>query len=313
MGTATNNRKQVDDAETSINDYMQKITEAIEEEANRAKELAEEDAANIITKARQRAEQITKEALTKAEEKSAKYMAELKQKAEQEAAMLEEEARSKAEVEAAAVIANAFDESQKILGDATQTAEQEAAKILADSRKDADRLAGEAVAQREKEIDEVRSKVLKEFDECPRLISEARQKLEQPFPAAEATASEPEPVSEIAAKPDLVKKEAVASEPVLQAQAEPSADAADNKLFRGQVKLEVASSGGLGQVAKFTEQLRKIRGIELESLGSCVEGKTMVILVLAGLLPLLRIIEEMPLVEEVVDGGSVIKVVLKIS
>jgi vacuolar-type H+-ATPase subunit H len=298
VGIVVDHQQQIGNATTHISDYSGRIAEVIDEEARKAKLLAEQEAMDIVTKAREQAKQITEQALAKAEKESAEYLTELTQKTEQRAATLEEEARNKAESESATIIVKSFDEAEKILTKARQVAELEANKILSYSRKNAD---------------EVISKLLKEFEDCTSIISEVKLRLERAVKVDEPTnGKDPEHPGETLTQPSFVEEKVAVSGHTVQVEASPApAETGSTKHYHGEVKLEVTSPGGIGEAGMFWEQLRKVPNIELESLGSFAQGKITATINIAEPVPLIGIIKEMPLVESVVEHGDSINVVLK--
>ncbi len=318
MRTEVNYQKPVANTADCLGEYTQRIAQVIDGEKKKAKELGEQESSRIIAEARQLAQQITEEAMAKAEVESARYMTELSQKAEQRAAALEKEALSKVEEESARIIANSFDEADQILVKAAQAAEEEASNIRTDSLKGAEQIISEARGRAAKEAGreagEARSKILREFDECARVINEAKQKLEQAVKVAdETTGKESEHLSEVAAQPNFAEEKAEAGEPMVQVQASfATAEVGSTEFYRGEVEVEVTAPGGFGQMARFMENLRKVPSIGLKSLGGHVEGKTTAVLAIGEPLPLTSIIKGMPQVEGVVEQGNKIKVALRI-
>ena len=310
MGTVVNHQKRNGEMDTSVDDFTQRIAQAIDGEKKKAKELGEQEASLIIAEARQLAQQITKEAMTKAEEESARYMAELSQKAEQRATVLKEEVRSKAEAESAKIVANSFDEAEQILARAAQAAEQESSKILANSKKEAEQIIGEAAGRAEKEANEVRSKVQKEFGECARVISEARQKLEQAAKVAEEIiGKESEHPSEAVTKLNVAEERAQLGEPMIDLETSVApAEEGGAELYQGRVELEIMSDGRFGEMCRLMEDLRNVPNLGLISLGTPVNGKAMATVGIAKPLPLTSILREMAPVESVVGQGHNIQV-----
>ena len=67
MGIVAGREKQVGDASMRIDEYAQRIAQEIEKERNKAKELAEQEAGQIIAKAYQESDDMIGRAQTEAE------------------------------------------------------------------------------------------------------------------------------------------------------------------------------------------------------------------------------------------------------
>ena len=223
---------------------------------------------------------------------------------------------SKAYGEAAVIITRAQQEAKQIIQEAKRRAKVEEARYLIalrhEAEQQANRIIGEAMEQREKENNEFKNNLLKEFDKFSKVINEARQKLEQTVKISkDATGTDSEYISEVATQINFDEGKAGVAEPTVQVEVSPTdAEANSTKLYRGEVKLEVKSSGGYGQVGRFTERLRKIPNVKLTSLGSCVQEITIATIAIAEPIPLISILEEMPMVEEVIEQDKYMKVIL---
>lgn len=231
---------------------------------------------------------------------------------------------SKAYGEAAVIIASAQQEAEQIIQEAERKASaeeikyinesrQEANKVLAESKKEAEWIIGEALEQREKENNEFKNKLLIEFDKFSRVINEARQKFQQNVKILQnAIGTDSEHLSEVATQMGLDEGKSEVDEHMVQVEVNPTtAEANSAKLYRGEIELDIKSSGGFGQVGRFTERLRRVPNVELTSLGSCVQEITMVTIAISKPIPLISILKEMPIVDEVIEQDNSMNVVLK--
>lgn len=203
------------------------------------------------------------------------------------------------------------------VGELTELANQEANRIITEARAQAEQISKQAVAKAEEESakyltelmrkaeqkvaefeEEARTKVLKELDQCARVINKARHVLRQVGKITdEATEKEPEAAPHLT----VVEEQIETHEPTSH----------EEVLYHGEVELEVKSSGDFGQVGRFIGHLRKVPDIELKSFGTFVQGKITAIVAIAEPLRLLSILKQMPLVEEVVGNGNNIQLALK--
>ena len=222
--------------------------------------------------------------------------------AQQEAKQIIQEAERKASAE-----------EIRYINESRQEAEQEANKILAESKKEAEWIIGEALEQREKRNSEFINKLLIEFDKFSRVINEARQKFQQNVKILQnATGTDSEHLSEVATQMGLDEGKSEVDEHMVQVEVSPTnAEADSTKFYRGEIELDIESSGGFGQVGRFTERLRRVPNVKLTSLGSCVQEITMVTITIAKPIPLISILKEMPIVDEVIEQDNSMKVVLK--
>ncbi len=321
MERAVRHEEQAGDRAIHVGEYAERIAEHIDRIRTDAKERAEREATQIVTEARHQsdriiaqahedAQQISRQALAKAEAESAKYLTELQQKAELRVVELEEEGRRKGEAEAAETIAKAFDEAGPILDRARQAADEEAGKILANAKRDAEQLVREAASRGQKEA---RAKMLKEYEECARVMNEVKQRLEQAAKVAQQeTGQESERPGEPTAPPSFAEEKVETGETAVEVKTGPVVTEENGtQYYRGEVELEITSHDNNGQIARFIEQLRKVRGTQLVSLGSFVQGRVSATIAAAQPLPLLRMIAGLPLVEDVVVQGDKIQVTLK--
>jgi len=175
---------EVDETERIIDEYGQRITQAIEQVRAKAKELAEKESSHVIAnayqesdrivaEAQQKAEQIIKEAEEQANKRVDSIIVEAQQKAQQvidaAEAKVKKEAAENKKREVERIIGAAKDEAERIIAKARQESEAEASVIMAESKKVAERLA-------KKLSEEAREEAGKESD---RIVDEAQQKAEQ--------------------------------------------------------------------------------------------------------------------------------------
>jgi len=157
-----------------------------------------------------------------------------------------------------------------------------------------------------------KKELLREFDVLSRVINEARQKLEQILEVPKDQTGTAEHFSEDTTQMNFDDRMVEAMQPKVQLGLNPaSAEAASTKLYSGEVKLDIKSSGDFGQLGRFTERLRRVPNVKLTSLGSCAQGTTMAIIAVAEPIPLTTILKEMPIVEEVIGQDHHVEVALK--
>ena len=177
----------------------------------------------------------------------------------------------------------------------------EEAKRAEEAEKKAKKEAEQAAKERARiEAEEAKEKAKREAEEAKR-AEEAEKKAKR---EAEQAAKERARIEAEEAK-ERTRREA---EERAKREAEKKVSA---ELYEGMVKLVIASPVDYEQMRKWEEYLHQVQNLHLVLVGSSVEEGTKVVISAEKPIPLISILREMPLVEQVVKLGKEIQVTLK--
>ena len=124
-------------------------------------------------------------------------------------------------------------------------------------------------------------------------------------------AEKAEKEAELAAKAKA-KREAKEAKERAEREAEGEAEpVVVTKLYKGVVELTIVPPVGLGQLENLEKDLRQVENLRLVLVGGSVDRGNKIVVSAEEPIPLLRILGEMPAVEQVVSKGSEIQVTLK--
>jgi hypothetical protein len=107
------------------------------------------------------------------------------------------------------------------------------------------------------------------------------------------------------------KKEAKEAKKEVKKKAEEAEPAAVAKLYKGMVELMIVPPVDLGQLENLGKALRQVENLRLVLVGGSVDEGNRIVVSAEEPIPLLRILGEMPAVEQVAKKGSEIQVTLK--
>jgi hypothetical protein len=177
--------------------------------------------------------------------------------------------------------------------------------------KEAERLSRERAKQEQKEAEAARKEAEKLAKEKAKQEEAARKEAErQPKDKAKDKAEkeqgEAEATSQVKEKPKQEEAPRRLAEDKNKRKKEPAAPA----LYQGRVKLVVESPVDLGKLAQMQASLNNVDGLQLVMVGGSA-GAAQIIVSVERPLPLLDVLEAIPVTDGVVKKGKEIKVVLK--
>jgi chemotaxis protein histidine kinase CheA len=244
---------------------------------------------------RQRVNREAKETEEKAKGEAREAKEKAKRKAEGEAKRAEERAKKEAELaakEKAKRVARKAKEKakRKVEGEAKETEEKAKGKPRAEEKEA--KLAAKERAKRE----------------ARKAKEKAKRKVEGEAKRAEEKAKKE---AELLAK-EKAKREARKAKERAEREAEGEAEpVVVTKLYKGVVELTIVPPVGLGQLENLEKDLRQVENLRLVLVGGSVDRGNKIVVSAEEPIPLLRILGEMPAVEQVVSKGSEIQVTLK--
>jgi vacuolar-type H+-ATPase subunit H len=334
-GTAT----RLDGMENIIEEFARKISQSVENDRNKLRELAEQESASIITRAQQEADSIIAEAKKKTNSEAEKILAEAKQKAIQainEAdKRIKDEAKQKTKKEKERIIQVAKEEAETLVTRARQMAEEEAKRIVAESRKEADRQRDELIAEAESEakrkaesdaaqvlaeardkaqklITETKNKVHAVLAESGRIVMGAHQALEQTIEAVESGFREAQYQDEVIAVASCLRQgsEESASSKIESRTDKSPAEGKDGRMLEGRLKFQLSQSRDSNRIKHFQEQLLSIPHLKLIASGGSVDEGYWIEAELDEPMPIVKILKGIPFVRETVLHRNTIDVAI---
>lgn len=168
------------ETENIIQEYRERLEQALKTEKAKLKERAEQDCAQIVARAseesnaivvaaREGAEQILKEARARADEEASGKFAQAQQKAEQlirdADRLAEEKAKEKTKGEVQKLLTKAREEADRTVAQAKKEAKTEADRILASTKEEAEQAAREARARAYADAQQESSKIINDTRE----------------------------------------------------------------------------------------------------------------------------------------------------
>jgi F0F1-type ATP synthase membrane subunit b/b' len=310
----------VSETENIIQEYRDKIRQALEIESGKLKERAERDSSQILTRAKDEAAKVVSQARQDAKAESERLLATANEEAEQITRESREEA-SEARQESARVLSEAREKASQIGAEvierSTKQAQSEFAKAASEARSKVSRLLTQVSASVEKIIDETETNLNAELERLAADIVEAETKLK--------------PLSETHDKKAEVNSRRASAEAVMPTapvgeKTEPAAPSAgdkrnapaksgdESKLFKGALKLEVIPSFDQEQTGGVPEWLAKVRGLKVTSTGGYAGMNRWITTYTIDLeqpMPLLKILKSMPQVKYAAESKGNIIITLK--
>jgi F0F1-type ATP synthase membrane subunit b/b' len=273
-----------------LDEYTQKLLEAIQQEKKRVREQALQESSSIIAQAGEKARQIYEKAIKDAEEESAAILAESK-------------------VLAGLIIGEA-ERFTKAVAELKQSAEQEIEEASVKVRQEADVIA-EAIGRGEKTIGDAKDELQKEFKESARVVTEIKQKLKQVTKASEnKTKKESTPLDEpVESSMGIINDGEEVAEPTGAEAQGSSSNGSDDQPFLGTLALDV-SPGGSELSERFQKRLSKIPNLDVSLVDNSAKEKTRITVFVNKPLPLLSILNELALVKSAVADIESIRVIL---
>ena len=319
----------VDGIESIIEEFTQRISQSVENDRNKLRELAEQESASIITRAQQEADSIIAEAKKKTNSEVEKILAEAKQKAIQTVneadKRIKDEAKQKTKKEQERIIQVAKEEAETLVTKARQMAENEAKRVVAESQKEADRQRDKLIAEAESEakrkaesdavqvlaeardkaqklIAETKDKVHAVLAESGRIVMEAHQALEQTIETVEKEFKEAQYQDEIKAVASCSRQgsEESASSNIESRTDKSPAEEKDGRMLEGRLKFQLPRSGDYNRIRHFQEQLLSIPHLKLIGSGGSVDKGYWIEAELDEPMPIVKILKGIPLVKETV-------------
>jgi flagellar biosynthesis GTPase FlhF len=192
----------------------------------------------------------------------------------------------------------------KTEGEAELAAKEKAKREARKAKERAKRKAeGEAKRAEEKAAELAAKEKAKR--EARKAKERAKRKAEEEAKRAE------EKAAELAAK-EKAKREAKEAKERAESKAEEGAEpVVVTKLYKGVVELTIVPPVGLGQLENLEKDLRQVENLRLVLVGGSVDMGNRIVVSAEEPIPLLRILRELPIVEQVVGKGSEIQVTLK--
>jgi hypothetical protein len=141
--------------------------------------------------------------------------------------------------------------------------------------------------------------------EARKAKEKAKRKVEGEAKRAEERAKKE---AKLAAKEKAKREAKERAEREAEGEAEP---VVVTKLYKGVVELTIVPPVGLGQLENLEKDLRQVENLRLVLVGGSVDRGNKIVVSAEEPIPLLRILGEMPAVEQVVSKGSEIQVTLK--
>ncbi|MFC2003383.1 hypothetical protein ACFLV4_05510, partial [Chloroflexota bacterium] len=87
----------------------------------------------------------------------------------------------------------------------------------------------------------------------------------------------------------------------------------DSDIYEGNVRLVIPSLAGVGQLMEFKKSLEKVRNLSIILFGGSVDEGRIIVVSVQNPMALIRVLSEMPTVDEVRNKGKSIVVTLKTS
>jgi vacuolar-type H+-ATPase subunit H len=311
MAKAPEMESTLSETESIIAEYWDKIKQAMENENVRLREKAESESDQILSSARDEADVILLGARDEAE-KLVKKTREEAAAARQETARLISEAREKA----SKVIS-------EIIERGTAQAQNEFARAAADARSKTSLLLTQVSKTLEQIVAEAEGSIKAELERCTLIMVEAESNLQPlsqiPAPPKEIE-PEPDPLSREAPRAKSLANDKPVSEkkepaPPLAPEKKPSQgkNGEDDRLFKGRLKLEIASPYEKKTLEAVPGWLARIPGLRIISKGGYV-GPNMwnaYSVELEQPMPLLKILVESAPLEDAVERNGIIILRLK--
>lgn len=329
----------VDGIESIIEEFTRRISQSVENDRNKLRELAEQESASIITRAQQEADNIIAEAKKKANSEVEKLLAEAKQKAIQTVneadKRIKDEAKQKTKREQERIIQVAKDQAETLVTKARQMAENEAKRIVAESRKEADKQIEKLIAEAESEtkrkaesdaahvlaeardkaqklIAETKNKVHAVLAESDRIVMEAHHALEQTIETVEKEFKEADYQNEVIAVATCSRQgvEESASSNIESRTDKSPAEEEDGRILRGRLKFRFSQSGDFNRIRHFQEQLLSTPHLKLIASGGSVDEGYWIEAELDEPMPIVKILKGIPLVKETVLHKNTIDIAI---
>lgn len=329
----------LDGMESIIEEFTQRLSQSVENDRNKLRELAEQESVSIITRAQQEADSIIAEAKKKTNNEVEKILAEAKQKATQtinEAdKRIKDEAKQKTKKEQERIIQVAKEEAETLVTRARQMAEAEAKRIVAESQKEADKQRDRLIAEAESEakrkaesdtaqvlaeardkaqklIAETKNKVHAVLAESGRIVMEAHQALEQTIKAVENGFREAQYQDEVIAVASCSRQgggESASSNIESRTDKSP-AEEKDGRMLEGRLKFQLSQSRDSDRIRHFQKQLLSIPHLKLIASGGSVDEGYWIEAELDEPMPIVKILKGIPLVKETVLHKNTIDIAI---
>ena len=329
----------LDGMESIIEEFTQRISQSVEHDRNKLRELAEQESASIITRAQQEADSIIAEAKKKATSEVEKILAEAKQKAIQTVneadKRIKDEAKQKTKREQEHIIQVAKEEAETLVTKARQMAEEEAKGIVAESQKEADRQREKLITEAESEakqkaeseaaqvlaeardkaqklIAETKNNVRAVLAEPGRIVMEAHQALEQTIEAVENGFREAQYQDEGIAVASCSRQggeESAGSNIESRTDKSPAEDE-DGRILEGRLKFQLSQSRDSNGIRHFQEQLLSIPHLKLIASGGSVDEGHWIEAELDEPMPIVKILKGIPSVKETVLHKNTIDIAI---
>jgi F0F1-type ATP synthase membrane subunit b/b' len=307
----------VSETEGIIQEYWDKIKQALEVETGKLKERAERESNQIMARAKEDADKALAEARQEARAESQRIIAE----AREEAGVIVRESREEAQEarrESAGIISETREKASQIVTEViergTAEAQNEFARAAAEAKNKTSRLLAQVSKGVDQIIGETETTIKAELERLADLIAEVETKLK---PIGETDDEEVEAKSrretqeEARPVPSISERKEPAASPVAEKRGGAIRESDDARLFKGRLKLEVVPPHDGKILEGFPERLAKISGLKIVSKGgySGVNRWSAYTIDLDQPTSLLKTLKAISIVEDVAErnGNVVIK------
>jgi vacuolar-type H+-ATPase subunit H len=307
----------VTEMERIIQEYRERIVQALETDCSRMKEEAESESNQIIARAQEDAERAVTQARQAARVESERIIA----GAKEEAAKITRKSREEAQQESARVVSETREKTSQIISEAversTTQAQSEFARVAAEARSQAYQLLTQVSKLVEQIIAETETNIKTELERFTTDIVESEMTLrpynEAPEKEAEINSQQ---VIEEEISPDIPAKEK--EEPIVLSAGEkriaPMKEVDEPKLFKGRLKLEMVPPYNQERLEGLPEWLARIPGLTVLSTGSYAGANKWITTYNINLeqpVPLLKILKAVPKVKDVSEHKGNVVITLK--
>jgi len=311
----------VNETESVIQEYWEKIRQALEKDCNQVKEKAEREADQIIARAQEEANKAVAQAREEANVESKQIIASAKEEADQIVRKSREEN------------VQAWQDSARILKETREKASQIVAEIIengaAQAQSEFTRIASEAMSKTsqlltqvnksiEKIIGETDANIKAELERLTSVITEAEVKLQ---PLININDNETEVNSQRSTGEEEVKITPVAREKkeqeipsVVEKRGAPFKDPEDHKIFKGKLKLEMIPPFDQERLESLPEWLTRLPGLRVLSTGGYSGSNRWITTYTIDLKqpqPLLKFLKDKPKVKDVAERHGNVVITLR--
>lgn len=319
---------QVDGIESIVEEFRQRISQSVENDRNKLRELAEQESTSIIAEAKKKANSEVEKILAEAKQKAIQTVNEADKR-------IKDEAKQKTKREQERIIQVAKEEAETLVTKAQQMAEEEAKRIVTESRKEADRQRDKLIAEAESEakrkaesdavqvlaeardkaqklVAETKNKVHAVLAESGRIVMEAHKALEQTIEAVEKEFKEAQYQDEIIAVASCSRQgsEESASSNIESRTDKSPAEEEDGRILRGRLTFRLSQLGDSNRIRHFQEQLLSTPHLKLIASGGSVDEGYWIEAELDEPMPIVKILKGIPFVKETVLHKNTIDIAI---